>query len=73
METFRNVVVVLVVGFVALTVGLQIVAQRRAARLKGQPLPLLPGRTGAQIAASEHALTTSSPPAALPAARSLRR
>jgi len=56
METFRNVVVVLVVGFVALTLGLQIVAQRRAARLKGQPLPSLPGATGARIAASERAL-----------------
>lgn len=56
METFRNVVVVLVVGFVALMVGLQFVAQRRAARLKGQPLPALPGKTGARIAASEHAL-----------------
>ncbi|MDP1823451.1 MAG: thioredoxin family protein [Archangium sp.] len=56
METFRNVVVVLVVGFVALMVGLQIVAQRRAARLKGQPLPALPGKTGARIAAAEHAL-----------------
>jgi len=56
METFRNVVLVLVVGFVVLSFGLQIVAQRRAARLKGQPLPSLPGPIGARIAASEHAL-----------------
>lgn len=56
METFRNVVVVLVVGFVVLSFGLQIVAQRRAAKLKGAPLPALPGAVGARIAASEHAL-----------------
>lgn len=56
METVRNVVLVLVVGFFALSMVLQLVARRRAARMMGQPLPRLPGATGARITASEHAL-----------------
>lgn len=56
MEFFRDVVVVLVLAFVALTVGLQIVARRRAAKLTGQPLPGLPGATGQRICAAPRSL-----------------
>jgi thioredoxin 1 len=56
MEILENVVLVLLLGFVGLTVGLQLVARHRAARLRGKPLPALPGTAGAQIAAAEHAL-----------------
>jgi thiol-disulfide isomerase/thioredoxin len=48
--------VALALGFVALTVGLQLVARRRAARMTGRPLPSLPGATGGRIAAAERAL-----------------
>ncbi|MBL8918955.1 MAG: thioredoxin family protein [Myxococcaceae bacterium] len=50
------VLIVLVGGFVALNVALQVVARRRAARLRGQPLPALPGATGQRISASGRAL-----------------
>lgn len=56
METFRNVVVGLTVGFVVLSLGLQVLAQRRAAKLKGAPLPTLPGELGQRINASKTAL-----------------
>lgn len=56
MTTLSNVALALVLGFVALTVGLQVLARWRAARLRGQPLPPLPGPLGQRIAASEHAL-----------------
>ena len=49
-------VLVLGLGFVALLVAVQVLAQRRAARLKGQPLPALPGPVGARIGASDRAL-----------------
>lgn len=56
METFRAVVMVLVVGFIALSLSLQLLAKRRAAKLKGQPLPPLPGVEGERILQSERAL-----------------
>jgi thioredoxin 1 len=56
METFRTILFTVVVGFVALSFGLQFVARRRAARLKGRPLPELPGSSGGRIKASERAL-----------------
>lgn len=56
MELLRDVVLVVVVGFVALSVGLQVLARTRAAKLKGQPLPHLPGAEGARIQQSPRAL-----------------
>lgn len=56
METFKTLVLVVVLGFFALMVGLQLLIRARAARLRGKPLPALPGQTGARIAAAEHAL-----------------
>ena len=56
MDTFRNVVLGLVGAFVVLSIGLQVVARRRAARLEGQPLPALPGAKGESILASPSAL-----------------
>lgn len=56
MDLVRDAVLVLVVGFVALTVGVQVWARARAAKLKGQPLPPLPGEAGARIQQSPRAL-----------------
>jgi thiol-disulfide isomerase/thioredoxin len=56
MDTFRVVILVFVVGFVALSLGLQVLARSRAAKLKGQPLPKLPGSTGERINGSTRAL-----------------
>lgn len=56
MSTLSWVLLVLVGGFVALNVTVQVVARRRAAKLRGQPLPALPGTTGERIAASGRAL-----------------
>lgn len=56
METFRDLVIALVVGFVALSLGVPLWAARRAARLKGAPLPMLPGALGQRINASPTAL-----------------
>lgn len=56
METFREVVMALVMGFIALSVGLQVVAKVKAGKLKGQPLPMLPGDVGARIGQSPRAL-----------------
>ena len=56
METFRNVVVGLVLGFVVLSIGLQVLASRQAAKLKGEALPVLPGALGQRINQSQRAL-----------------
>ncbi len=56
METFRNVVLVLVGAFVLFSLGLQVLARHRAAKLKGHALPTLPGPTGQRINASKRAL-----------------
>jgi thiol-disulfide isomerase/thioredoxin len=56
MSTVSWVLLVLVGGFVALNVALQVLARQRAAKLKGQPLPQLSGVTGQRIAASDRAL-----------------
>jgi len=56
MTTLSLVFVILVGGFVLLNVVLQVVARRRAAKLKGQALPALSGVTGERIAASGRAL-----------------
>lgn len=56
METFRNVVVGLVLGFVVLSFGLQLLASRRAGKLKGGPLPALPGELGKRLNQSQRAL-----------------
>lgn len=50
------VVLGLVGGLVSLSVLLQVVARRRAARLTGRSLPSLPGSIGERIGASERAL-----------------
>jgi thioredoxin 1 len=42
-------VVFLVLGFVTLSIALQVMARRRAAKLEGQQLPSLPGAVGARI------------------------
>jgi thioredoxin 1 len=56
MALVRDVVLVAVFGFVALTVGVQVMAHRRAGKLKGQPLPSLPGALGQRITASPRSL-----------------
>ena len=56
METFRTLVLVLVLGFVALSIGLQVLARRKAARLVGQALPPLPGTTGRKVQRLERGL-----------------
>lgn len=56
METVRDVVLVLVVGFFALSMSVQVLAKVRAAKLRGRPLPPLPGPEGERIGQSERAL-----------------
>lgn len=56
MDTVLKVVGFLVAGFLLLNVTLTLVAQRRAAKLKGQPLPALPGPVGQRIARAKHGL-----------------
>lgn len=56
MSTVLNVLLALVLGFFGLSLALQVVVRWRAARMKGQPLPALPGAVGARIAQSERAL-----------------
>ena len=56
MSTFLNVLLAVVGGFFVLNLVLQVVVRARAARLKGQPLPSLPGALGQRIAQSERAL-----------------
>ncbi|MFZ5442199.1 MAG: thioredoxin family protein [Myxococcota bacterium] len=56
MSTFQWVVLVGIIGFVALQLGLQVVVRRRAEKMKGQPLPQLPGATGQRINAAGRAL-----------------
>ena len=56
MGTVQTVVVTLAVGFFALSMGLQLLARRRAARLTGQALPPLPGETGRRITQAERGL-----------------
>jgi thiol-disulfide isomerase/thioredoxin len=56
MELVRNVVLAVVVVFVAFSFGVQFVARRRARKLEGQPLPDLPGALGRRITDSPTAL-----------------
>ena len=56
MDTVLKVVGFLFAGFILLNVGLTLVAQRRAAKLEGQPLPALPGALGQRIARAQHGL-----------------
>lgn len=56
MGTLSYVILAVVLGFVGLNVALQVVVRRKAARLKGQPLPPLPGPTGQRITAAGRAL-----------------
>jgi thioredoxin 1 len=56
MSTASNLALAVILGFFALVFGLQVLVRWRAARLRGQPLPALPGPTGQRIAASERAL-----------------
>lgn len=56
MDGFRIITVLLVLGVVVVSVVLQVAARRRAGRLVGQPLPALPGETGAQLSRETRAL-----------------
>jgi hypothetical protein len=56
MSAFQWIVLVFIVGFVGLSMGLQVMARRRAEKLKGQPLPALPGATGQRINGAARAL-----------------
>ncbi len=47
---------VLLVGFVAMTLGVQIMVRSRAAALKGSRVPELPGPIGQKLSQSQHAL-----------------
>jgi thiol-disulfide isomerase/thioredoxin len=56
MDTMQTAVAVAVLGFVGLSMGLQVMARRRASALNGQPLPPLQGELGARIGAAPRAL-----------------
>jgi thiol-disulfide isomerase/thioredoxin len=56
MAILGNVVLVLVLGFVALVVAMQVLVQVRARALAGKPLPPLPGVVGERVTRSKRAL-----------------
>ncbi len=56
MDTLGTVVLVAIVGFVGLSLGLQLWARRRAAALVGADVPSLPGSVGAAISRAPRAL-----------------
>ena len=56
MSTLVTVLLAVVLGFFLLNLVMQVVVRTRAARLRGQPLPALPGPLGTRIAQSQRAL-----------------
>ncbi|MFO0592879.1 MAG: thioredoxin family protein [Polyangiaceae bacterium] len=56
MSTLGTVLVVLIGGFLALMVGMQILIQSRARALAGKPVPPIPGPIGARVSKSGRSL-----------------
>ena len=51
-----NVLLVVMLAFLAFMIGTQVLVRRQASALKGAPVPTLPGVLGERITGSKHAL-----------------